>query len=272
MTAVRYYTIPPPPELVNYVRFFWVFEMDLSTHQEYVYRSLADSCPEMVFHYKGVFTSADDPADNSKVRSLIQAQTNNYRRFVTQGSFGMFGVYLYPFAIPRLLSIASYELTNQMTDIKNLLGQAGAELEEKIMLATNNTHRVKIVSNFLINLLRKQQQAPVIIQRAIVEAIQEDGKIDISQFSNRFFLSTRQFERQFKEHAGFSLKTYSRILRFHSALKEYGNKQISLTELALNCGYYDQAHFVNDFKLFSGYTPGQYFKGFAEGTEYRLIE
>ncbi|MCO4293181.1 helix-turn-helix domain-containing protein [Solitalea sp. MAHUQ-68] len=268
----RYYTISPPVELTNYVRFFWVFEMDLPPQQEYVYRSLADSCAEMVFHYKGLFTSADDLTDRTKVYSMIHAQTNNYRRFVTQGSFGIFGVYLFPFSIPRLLSIASNELTNQIPDLKSLLGQSGVDLEEKMMLALDNTARVKIVSEFLINRLQQQRKAPAIIQQAIVEAIRKEGKINIGEFPDQFFLSTRQFERQFKENAGFSLKTYSRILRFHSALKEFGDKQISLTELALNCGYYDQSHFVNDFKSFSGYTPGQYFKGFAEGTEYRQAD
>lgn len=42
----------------------------------------------------------------------------------------------------------------------------------------------------------------------------------------------------------------------------------SLTDIAYDCGYYDQSHFINDFKEFSGYSPKVYFSGNAEGSEY----
>ncbi|HEX2898290.1 MAG TPA: helix-turn-helix domain-containing protein [Bacteroidia bacterium] len=82
-------------------------------------------------------------------------------------------------------------------------------------------------------------------------------------------ISMRQLERTFKDHAGFSPKTYARILRFQSTTKEYGNTHKTLTDIALDCGYYDQAHFIHDFRQFSGYAPGDYFFGKPEGIEYR---
>ncbi len=82
-------------------------------------------------------------------------------------------------------------------------------------------------------------------------------------------LCTRQFERRFKEYSGFSPKLFSRITRFQSSLDSFGNKDKSLTDIAYDCDYYDQSHFINDFKEFSGYHPSQYFSGQAEGTAWK---
>ncbi|TXJ23716.1 MAG: AraC family transcriptional regulator [Chitinophagaceae bacterium] len=87
-----------------------------------------------------------------------------------------------------------------------------------------------------------------------------------------YYLSTRQFERNFKEFAGFSPKLYSRIIRFQSAIEQYGQTGKSLTEIAYDCGYYDQSHFIHDFKEFSGLHPRHYFGGKAEGTSWKDAE
>jgi AraC-like DNA-binding protein len=58
-------------------------------------------------------------------------------------------------------------------------------------------------------------------------------------------------------------------LRFESALEEYGNRNKSLTEIAYDCGYYDQSHFIHEFKEFSGHHPRHYFMGKAEGVEWK---
>jgi AraC-like DNA-binding protein len=93
----------------------------------------------------------------------------------------------------------------------------------------------------------------------------------VEQLSAQFNLSQRQFERKFTEYAGFTPKVYSRIIRFQSALSHYGSDYKSLTDIAYECGYYDQSHFIHEFKEFSGYHPGQYFKGRPEGIEYREV-
>ncbi|MBL7727053.1 MAG: helix-turn-helix domain-containing protein, partial [Dinghuibacter sp.] len=53
------------------------------------------------------------------------------------------------------------------------------------------------------------------------------------------------------------------------AMQRYGNRALRLTDIAYECGYFDQSHFIHDFKQFSGYTPAVFFKGGAEGTEWR---
>ena len=95
-----YQTFDPPPILAPYVRFFWALEADLLAGEEFVHRSMADGSVEIVFHYRGLFDEIGRPGGSPV--SSIQAQSTRFRRFVTRENFGIFGAYLYPFAIPRL--------------------------------------------------------------------------------------------------------------------------------------------------------------------------
>lgn len=262
-----YYTIQPPPELAEAVRFFWVFEHDIPG-DSYVYRSMAEGCAELIFHYKGTFRELGEEPHPVSSTALLHAQSRRYRRFVTHDDFGIFGVYLYPFAVPRLFSCPAPELSNQMIDLKELLGGAGQLLEEQMMLATSNGQRVQLISHFLNCQLRRSQPL-IAIQAAVRHIIQLKGKLTVDRLADQFCLSTRQFERNFKEYAGFSPKLFTRITRFHAALDHYGSPDKSLTQIAHECGYYDQSHFIHDFNEFSGYSPRQYFWGQAEGIEYR---
>lgn len=266
---MRYYTIPPPESLKPFVRCFWVLEHDLGAHEpEYIYRSIADGCAEMVFHYQGAFDQLIKDEVVKSWRSGLHAQTDHYTRFLTRESFGIFGVYLYPYAIPLLFDISAGEASNQMPDMETLLGSEGRELEERMMQAPNNLARAGMLSNFLEKRLLKVSHTDQQIFTAIRQVIHADYKISVSSLADQYALSSRQFNRRFITYAGFNPKTYLRLNRLQAAVKQYGQYE-SLTQLALNCGYYDQSHFIHDFKRFTGYHPKFYFSGKAEGTEYR---
>ncbi|HYG40839.1 MAG TPA: helix-turn-helix transcriptional regulator [Cytophagales bacterium] len=267
---MKYQMFDPPAFLKDFVRFFWVLEGD-SVNESYIYRSLADGCSELIFHYKGTFEELTDKENIKQSYSLIHAQSQNFKRFITFENFAIFGVYLYPFAIPQLFSLPSTELSNQLVDLQTLLGNEGGELEEKMMLAGDNLERVKILSSFLENRVKKIKREEPGVFAAINHIINSGGTLSVEKLSDNFCLSTRQFERKFKEYAGFSPKLYSRIIRFQTALKDYGNYKKPLTQIAFDCGYYDQSHFIHDFKEFSGYHPKAYFSGNAEGSEYREV-
>jgi AraC-like DNA-binding protein len=263
---VNYYTIAPSPSLAPFIRCFWVLESDCS----YTHRSMADGCAEMLFHYDGVFDEIKKNGTTEKsFASGLQGPTQQVSRFSTNKGFGMFGVYLYPFAIPQLFHLPASELCNQFPDTVTLLGSLGKELEEKMMLANDNCQRVKIISCFFEKQLCKQQQPHHPLFGAIREVILTNGGRSVENLAARYFLSIRQFERSFKNFAGFSPKLYARIIRFQAACNQYGNDNKTLTDIAYDCGYYDQSHFINDFKEFSGLHPKQYFSGVTEATEWR---
>ncbi|MEP7141574.1 MAG: helix-turn-helix domain-containing protein [Ferruginibacter sp.] len=258
-----YHSFPAPPQLSKYVRSFWVLEGD----GPYIHRSMADGCAELVFHYKGVFDeiTSQDKVESSFIAGL-SGQSQVFRRFVTSEDFGIFGVYLYPYAIPQLFSIPATALSNQMPDCDSLLGNEGRLLTDKIFAANGNMERVKIIIAFIVKQLYKHEQKEQGILTVINKIVHSEGIIPVDLLAKSYFLSTRQFERKFKTFSGFSPKLFSRIVRFQASTRRYGNKQLSLTDIAYDCGYYDQAHFIHDFKEFSGFHPRQYFSGNNEGT------
>lgn len=247
-----------------------MFEIDgISGNEPYIYRSMADSCCEMIFHYKGVFNRLNDSAEPL---SMIQGPSRKYQRYETGEDFGIFGVYLYPFAINRIFGIPAAELAGNQPDLNSFLGQEGRDLEERIMLAGDNMERYGILSSFLEKrLISNSGKQLSHVHGAVRELIHADEVPDVAKLASKYCLSVRQFERHFKELSGFSPKLYSRITRFGNAMNQYGFRGKTLTDIAYECGYYDQSHFIHDFKEFSGYHPGAYFAGITEGIEYRNV-
>lgn len=268
---MKYLTIQPPEILKPYVRCFWVYEYELSLDEpSYVYRSVADGCAEIVFHYKGVFDDILGNAHPATYRSGLHSQTSQFSRFITNEDFGIFGAYLYPYAIPRLFGLPAEETTNTQLDLRLLLGAEGKFLEEQIMLAVNDNERVAILSAFLEKQLHKRQLLEKSMMMAVRYAVHNNTGYNVNDLASKFALSTRQFDRKFKIYSGFSPKIYLRLTRLQNALKQYGQNK-SLTQIAYECGYYDQSHFIRDVKAFTGYHPGFYFSGDAEGTEWKSI-
>lgn len=267
---MNYYTIPSTLSLAPYIRFFWVLEHDeVTAEQPYVHRSMADGCCEMVFHYRGLFkdVSENDSLSDSFTAGL-GGPSQTFSRFLTTDCFGIFGVYLYPYAVNALFGVAAAVIAGRQVSLSDLLGQAGIDLEERIMLARDNHERAAILNHFFEMQLRRYNKQPAVFS-AINYIIKSKGIITVDALAQKHFLSTRQFERNFKEFAGFSPKLYSRIIRFQAAIEKYRDKSRSLTEIAFECGYYDQSHFIHDFKQFSGYHPKTYFAGSNEGTRWK---
>jgi AraC-like DNA-binding protein len=264
---MKYYTIPPPPCLSRYVRLFWVYEGDASTEKPYIYRGFADGCAELVFHYGSVFYQLIGDKFERSFPAAIYAQSRKHTRFTVDRSWGIFGCYLYPFALPRLFSFPATDFSDKLTDFDSVLGRDGRELEESMLMARDNRRRVEILSSFLRKRLELNKREEPGVFASVGHIINTHAFVNVTHLADEYFLSKRQFERKFKEFFGFPPKLFARISRFRAALNEYRSTK-SLTDIAYDCGYYDQSHFINDFKEFSGYNPKVFFSGKAEGSDY----
>lgn len=252
---MKYLRIKPPPSLSAHVRYFWVGEVE----SQFTHHAIAASSPRMIFHYKGSF---DEITASGKLQhsysSGIQGQSKKYTQFFTQEPAAMFGIEFFPYVIPSLFAIPATALTDQYIDLTVFLGRKGRELEERMQEARTDEERILIATRFLESRLNAISH-PFIID-AIDQINAKGGLVNIAELAKSSPVSQRQFERLFKEAAGFTPKLYARVKRFETALCQQAG---SLTQRALDAGYADQSHFIRDFRDFTGLQPRNYFKTMA---------
>lgn len=231
---------------------------------------MADVCPELIFHFQGRF---EEVLGNGKrelsFSSGLSAPTNQTRKFQIDRGFGIFGIYLYPHTIPLLFGIPAIEMTNQMLGLDTIERTMGADLEDEIMNSTDDKTRIAIIESFIEKRLSKIQTIQLPIFQVLKHIMNANVAPKISQLSSDYFVSERQLERQFLRFTGFNPKQFTRIARFHRAMQFYGSQEMRLTDIALDCGYYDQSHFINDFKQFAGIGPREFFSGKSPATAWR---
>lgn len=263
---MNYCIYKPPQILSDIVRHYWTLDGNVTSGETYIHRTLANFCPELIFHYGGAFEELVPGIGIIKTFTTgIHGQTDRIRRFTAKEGYGIFGVLLQPYAIPVLFGIPSAEFKNELVDLA-LLGQDGKDITDQMLLAKDNSQRLQLINNFLQQRLREFERPEVVYAAQSIYKL--NGLINIKTLADQVSLSPRQFERKFKEHVGFSPKSFARIVRFKTLLSKYKRGDSTLTKAAYDFGYYDQAHFIQDFKQFSGYNPHAYFSGEAKEVFY----
>jgi AraC-like DNA-binding protein len=112
-----------------------------------------------------------------------------------------------------------------------------------------------VVENFLLEKIGRAKAA-LPFDHAMAVLTKQHGLLPIEKVAALACLSTRQFERQCKERIGLPPKLYARLIRFSKAYRLFElQPQLSWTNIAHSCGYFDQMHFIRDCKEFSGVTP-----------------
>ena len=151
--------------------------------------------------------------------------------------------------------------TNRETSVEDLWGDSLRSLRDHLRELPTPRQKFAALESFLLNRLRTTRspnQHPVV--RFSLEALHSaPTATTVAELTRTTGLSARRLSQLFREHVGVPPKLYSRILRFQQALQRlHRGEDIPWPELALDCGYYDQSHFANDFRAFSGLSPTTY--------------
>ena len=136
--------------------------------------------------------------------------------------------------------------------------QVVLNLEDQLMKDTNSFYKIDIIERFLLSIF-KNDNPDKLIDAAVQKIFMSNGTIKIKDLAFLFNKSLDVFEKRFRKIVGTSPKRFSSIVKITSIInKKHNNK--SLSEIAYEYGYFDQSHFIKDFKLFTGKTPFDYFK------------
>ena len=133
-----------------------------------------------------------------------------------------------------------------------------AEVEDRLAGANDNLERIRIVEQFMRSRLKWPNPDPLLIQA--VATIQADrGSTAIHQLAQSLGISQDALEKRFRRAVGTTPKQFARIVRFRHLIRIHDPGR-HLTDLAYEGNYFDQAHFINDFRSFTGQTPQDFFK------------
>jgi AraC-like DNA-binding protein len=139
-----------------------------------------------------------------------------------------------------------------------LPGKVVLGVEEQLMKDSNNHQKISTIENFLLSLF-SNNRSNNLIKTAVQKIVLSNGTIKIKELASLLNISLDAFEKQFRKTAGTSPKQFSSIVRLTSLINRVYNNQ-SLAEIAYDYGYFDQSHFIKDFKMFTGKTPLNYLK------------
>jgi AraC-like DNA-binding protein len=254
---MNYRTISPDSNLEAFVKCFWVLEgSDLEKQ-----RIIPDGCIEMIFHYGDLYKQfLDDKKFIVQPQCFIFGQVTKPLYIEPTGSTGIIAVRFNPEGFTPFCTLPLTEIENKAIPLQKLFGDKGASLEQEVLNAENNESRVTIIESFLLGQISASQTIDRIVQSSVEILLNSNGNRPIKKLSDDINVHRRQLERRFSSVIGLSPKQLSKVIRLQGALKILTRKEVdSLTEVAHQGDYFDQAHFIKDFKEFTGVTPKDFY-------------
>lgn len=197
-----------------------------------------------------------------KRTSLFGQKTKPVNYYYSPGSSKSFGIKINPEGLPLFLDFRYKELKNLYVEVGTLADKDLLELEEKVLEQENVEGKIRVTEHFLIKRISKlNSDANYLLFSAIVEYIKaKKGEVRFNALTTHFNINYKKVERLFQFYMGITPKTYVRIIRFNATIHLRGQLEgLNLTQLGNEVGFFDQSHFIREFKSFSSLTPRDFF-------------
>ncbi|WP_236978860.1 AraC family transcriptional regulator [Membranihabitans maritimus] len=245
---VSYMETPPDFRLSDFIYCYWQLATQKPLDKNFIYRVVTDGCIDILWEA------------NSPHQNFITGFSNQYMEFQLETTFNYMGIRFLPTAFPLLFNLPASELTNRFEDlyaVNSLLSmQISQSIEGSNILESVKT---KLDNLFLLIIRDHQTISDPRLFHSLEIILQNKGQVGIEK-DLETGLSTRQLRRLFKFYIGDSPKTFSKVVRFQSFLNQNPTrKNIRGNKIYFDLGYFDQSHFIKDFKNFYGLPPSRAF-------------
>ncbi len=244
--------ILPSPDLQDWIERYSLIELKTFQTEQI---SPAWAKDFLIFHYGGgVSASFDDGTILPNWKSSIDGMTTRpYTWKLDKGSEIKFiAAHLRPGVLHHLIKSASSELINQSFEIEEINPTLPSSwVTDALSATTSDIKKITFLETYLRNLFKTLPRVSYTgkVQEIIFRIKNDKGKTDLYELRKQMNVSERHFRRIFSESIGLSPKTYTRLIRNEYALKAlYQLNEKHLTEVALSLDYFDQSHFIKDFK------------------------
>ena len=257
---MNYETFEPGKELSTMVKCFWTLDspVEENTQKQTI---VPDGCMEMIFHYGDLYKQYMENGNCIiQPKCFVIGQLTRPLEIEPTGVTGIFSVRFYPEGFEPFATIPIKEMVNKAISLETLFGNEGLTIEQQILTANTTADRIQHMEAFLLNRLASAETVDRIIKSTIETMVTANGQLSVAGLSAQIPINRRQLERKFAAAVGLSPKQLSKTIRLQTTLKMLINKRFtSLTALAYEGEYYDQAHFIKDFREFTGLTPKEFY-------------
>ena len=245
----------PCAALRPYISRYWAWdgERELPT-------MLPGTGAELMFHYANpVSARQSDGTTCSLPRTMLLSPRNERFALQTDAPAGCVSVRFRSGALRHFCRMPPGELIDQCLSAVDIWGQGALVNEEKVAAASHLSARVRLIEDFLLQQWQACRQPAHAWLDDAFRRLYYHSAGSLDQVAAAAGVSTRQFQKVFKQYAGVSPKHFQRVARLESIVRRLLVEQRQqYLDLALDYGFYDQAHFIKDFKRFAGDTPSRY--------------
>jgi AraC-like DNA-binding protein len=255
-----YKTYIPNSKLAHYIKCYWTLKAPKESSPERQ-KIVPDGCMEMIFHFGDLFKQyLDDGNSAIQPRSFVFGQLTQALEIEPTGQTGIFAVRFLPEGFSVFATMAISNMDNRAVPLEELFGADGVYLEKEILNALNIEDKINAIEKFLLDKLITPESIDSIVKSSVETMMLLNGQLSVEELSQNLNVHRRQLERKFASVIGLSPKQLSKIIRLQSVLKLLAkNPTTSLTDAAYEGHYHDQAHFIKDFKEFTGSSPKNFF-------------
>jgi AraC-like DNA-binding protein len=234
----------PAQDLSYFVQHFWVVKWDLRDQAPYQQEVLPYPVVHLVVEH-----------NKSGIVGVIKGKFSTLLH--NQG--WVFGIKFRPGAYYPFVNSPVSAITDHSVRIADVFGEAGIALEAAIRACDDEEGWIECAEQFLRRRLPERDETVELINRIIDCVVADRTILKVDTLTERFNLSKRTLQRIFSQYVGVSPKWVIMRYRIQEAADQLAySERVNWPKMALDLGYFDQAHFIKDFKMIVGRTPAEY--------------
>jgi AraC-like DNA-binding protein len=248
-------TFTPSPKLARYVKCYYYLENNDDIIVEDTY--FADGCIEAVFSVGWDFYKDGMKENWAKVIGQILKP----RTLKIVGKGQSFGIWFYPHSFSSFLKVPVHELTDRVIPWDDLFPGSFARIVGDLLSDNRIEELPEVADAFLLRVLAWHEEKTIhkLTEAAVSYLYEHQGTQDLNELASKLNVSQRYLQKAFLTNVGFSQAKFLRILRFQKALQRLSRGEVSnLTTLAHESDFFDQSHFIREFKAFTGMIPSAF--------------
>jgi AraC-like DNA-binding protein len=260
--AVHYHYRVPGPPLDAVVASIWVFR-DGHLRAHALERILPTGAAQLIINLKEDQTRVYDPdcphRSTSTAGTIMAGVQSRYQLIDTSEQEHVAGVAFRPAGTSAFLGAPASETLDADTPLELLWGRRRvADLREQLLERSDPEAQLDVLQSTLREMLQPSGMHPA-VSFALTTFHRRPVTTSVGAVTDAIGMSAKRFIERFKAQVGVSPKRYCRIQRFQQAVaRAHRGDSVDWPQVALDCGYYDQAHFIHEFRSFSGVTPTAY--------------